>query len=373
MSEKEKQDEILDIEPLEETKEIEIDFEGLDMGLASSDEFIEAKEFDVGAIREENVEPETLEDGISELMKDPIFRELAEPKLPELPKANRAKLLMQSPNRIHFYWSMKNNPYQTLGRAFGNMGSYRLVAKLVNQTRGTEELFPVEAEGNWWFNVDSNSSYRAEVGFYAPNRPFIRIIYSNTLETPRKNPSPRRALASDWSVSANDFAKTLNASGFKRDAFDVAIAGDNAEVSTSATNQALNRFIGETEKTFDFETEEIRFALLAIASGYSLEELREHISEKLFAFLSANQDKVKSENALASLKEHFDVFSDEIWEEEEIGSAVFGASLVNFPKRIRKRTVPKTLLPKLSDFSELSEEELRGLSPLSSISSGGRR
>ncbi len=367
MSKENKKDELLDIEPIEENEGFELDFEELDMILAFSDEFIQEKEFDAKAIAKAG-EAEAIEDEIDEKMKDPIFRELAEPKLPGLRKDNRAKLMMQSPNRIHFYWSMKNNPYQTLGRAFGNMGSYRLVAKLVNQTKGTEELFPVEAEGDWWFNVESDSSYRAEVGFYAPNRPYIRIIYSNTLQTPRKSPSPRRALASDWSVSANDFAKTLSATGFKRDAFDVAIAGDDIEVSTNATRKALRTFIGETkEETFDFSSEEIRFALLAIASGYSLDELREHISEKLFAFLSTKKDKVKSENAMASLKEHFDVFSEEIWEEEEIGSAVFGASLVNFPRRIRKRTVPKTLLPKLSDFPD---SESAGLLPLSSVGSG---
>ncbi len=144
------------------------------------------------------------------------------------------------------------------------------------------------------------------------------------------------------------------------------------EVSTNATNKAFGEFIGDAEKDFDFGAEEIRFALLAIASGYSLDDLRGQISERLFAALNDNKEKVRSENALASLKEHFDIFADEIWEEEEIGSTVFGASLVNFPKRIKKRTVPTTLLPKLSDFPKQPK-----ISPLSSavspISSGNFR
>ncbi len=353
MSEKDLENKIAenDSDKMSEVFELELDDFKLDS--VSSDEFIGKNEFDESVLPESVTE--ILSDGeIAERMKDPIFRELAEPKLPEIRKDDRAKLLMQSPDKLHFYWSMKNNPYRVLDRAFGNTGSYRLVAKLVDRTRGTERLFPVEAEGSSWFDVEANSNYRAEIGFYAPNRPFIRIIFSNTINTPRKNPSPRRALTTDWDVSANQFAQVLDVSGFRQDAFDVAIAGDDLRVSTNATNRAFKEFIGKTKKDFDFGAEEIRFALLAIASGYSLEDLRGQISERLFAALSENKDKVKSENALASLKEHFDVFADEIWEEEEIGSAVFGASLVNFPKRIKKRTVPKTLLPKLSDFPKLS-------------------
>jgi len=62
-----------------------------------------------------------------------VFKELAAPKLPELAKENRARLQMQSPNRLFFYWSIKNNPFQTLKKAFGHdTGSYTLVAKLLD-------------------------------------------------------------------------------------------------------------------------------------------------------------------------------------------------------------------------------------------------
>src|SRR6187399_2686887 len=42
----------------------------------------------------------------------PAFRELAQPKLPELRHENRARLQMQSPNRLYFYWSIGTNPFQ---------------------------------------------------------------------------------------------------------------------------------------------------------------------------------------------------------------------------------------------------------------------
>ncbi|CAN5815686.1 hypothetical protein BH20ACI4_BH20ACI4_14900 [soil metagenome] len=290
--------------------------------------------------------------------QDPIFRELAEPKLPELERENRAKLLMQTPNRLYFYWSIKSNPYQILQKAFqGNTGSYQLVAKIVNQKNEQEQIFPVEAEGNWWFNVEPNASYRAEVGFYAPNRPYIRIIFSNTIETPRKSPSPRVATDADFAVTAQEFSEVLDIAGYKQDAFEVALIGDDNEQAETATRGAFAMFTNaKTEDSSTLDADELRFALLAIASGISLKDLREHISPALFALLQSLSFDLTAEKALAALGEYFDVFADEIFEEEEFGAAVYGASLLNFPKTIKKRIVPKEILPKFGEK----------LSPLSS-------
>ncbi|MEP7037415.1 MAG: DUF4912 domain-containing protein [Acidobacteriota bacterium] len=276
----------------------------------------------------------------SDEVEDPIFAELSEPKLPEIPKENRARLQMQSPTRLNFYWSIKTNPFKTLNRAFGGKtGSYTLVVKLVNQKNGREEFFPVEAEGSWWFNVDADTKYQAEIGFYATNRPFVRVMFSNTVETPRKNPSPRYDYSADFAVSANQFAQVLDVSGFPQDAFEVALAGDDFERSENATNKAFSQFTGQEKE--DFSSDEIRFALLALASGYALENLREQISTSLFAALKENIEKLTAENALASLQENFDIFSDEI-EEEFLLPTVFGASLINFPRTLkRKRFLPK--------------------------------
>ncbi|MGI8883044.1 MAG: DUF4912 domain-containing protein [Pyrinomonadaceae bacterium] len=294
----------------------------------------------------------------AEAEQDPIFRELAEPKLPELERENRAKLLMQTPNRLYFYWSIKSNPYQILQKAFqGNTGSYQLVAKIFNQKNEQEQIFAVEAEGNWWFNVEPNASYRAEVGFYAPNRRYIRIIFSNTIETPRKSPSPRVATDADFAVTAQEFSEVLDIAGYKQDAFEVALIGDDNEQAETATRGAFAMFTNaKTEDSSTIDADELRFALLAIASGILLKDLREHISPALFALLQSLSFDLTAEKALAALGEYFDVFADEIFEEEEFGAAVYGASLLNFPKTIKKRIVPKEILPKFGEK----------LSPLSS-------
>ena len=286
------------------------------------------------------------EDKIEELSEpqDPIFKELSAPKLPELEKENRARLQMQSPNKIHFYWSFKQNPFQTLRRVFGNQTNYQLVAKLVNQTNGREEFFPVEAEGSAWFNVDADSTYRAEIGFYATNRPFVRVMFSNRLETPRKNPSPRRDYSEIFSVSAEQFAEVLDVSGFQQDAFEVALAGDDAEYADNATQTAFTQIIGAPQSDFESnKSSEIRFVLLALASGYTLENLREHISPSLFAILQGNAEKLSAEKALTALQENFGVTAsdEETYEEEMFLPTVFGASLINFPRVSSRRTIPK--------------------------------
>lgn len=273
---------------------------------------------------------------------DPIFKELAEPKLPELAKENRARLQMQSPNKIYFYWSFKGNPFQTLRRVFGNQANYQLIVKLVNRTNGREAIYPAEAEGSTWFDVDADSAYRAEVGFYAPNRPFVRVMFSNTVETPRLNPSSRRDFSPNFTVSAEQFAEVLDASGFEQDAFEVALAGDDIESANEWTQAAFSQIVAAPPGGFDEnKSSEIRFILLALASGYSAEDLRGHISPSLFAVLQSNTEKITTAKALAALQENFGVLPDENLEEESFAATVVGASLINFPRFSKRRTLPK--------------------------------
>lgn len=270
----------------------------------------------------------------------PVFRELALPKLPQLKRENRARLQMQTPNRLYFYWSLKNNPYQILHRVFGqNTGSYTLILKLINTTRDREEIHAIDAEGNWWFNVEPDSTYRAEIGFYAPNRPYFRALYSNEVTTPRKGPSSHVATDADWRIPAKKFAEVLDVSGFKQDAFNVAIAGDHAERAREASYFAFARLVDRPASEFEaFDADDIRYALTLLAGGATLEDLRFHISEQLFAVLQSAIDRITRENALAALKSEFDLDDEDLVEEqEEFGPAVFGSSLINFPKRSRTR------------------------------------
>jgi hypothetical protein len=306
--------------------------------LATSSEFVGKDEKPVEPAGVETLAPDaTLEE------MPPAFRELASPKLPELANENRARLQMQTPNRLYFYWSVGSNPFHKLNKALGaRTASYTLVLKLVDLRNEAEQILPIDSEGSWWFDVEADSQYRAEIGFYAPNRPYVRALFSNVVETPRKSPSPRVDTEADWAVSSDRFARVLEVAGFTEDAFDVALAGDDIESAESETHAAFAEFIDDEAVDFgSIAADEIRHVLYLLASGSSLESLRGKISPALFEILMSHHASVTAEGAMTVLTERFDIEGDEIVS-EEFGAAVFGSSLVNFPKRIRtKRTLPK--------------------------------
>jgi hypothetical protein len=278
--------------------------------------------------------------------KSPAFIELAQPKLPALAEDNRAFLQIQSPNRIFFYWSVKTDSFETLRRALGNRAaSYGLAGKLVNLDRNTEQIFPVEANGNWWFNAEPNTNYRAEIGFYAAGRPFIRLIFSNTIETPRSAPSPNTDYAEYFAVTPNQFAEVLDSAGFSQDAFDVYVAGDFPEFADEATQLAFTQLSGNDNADFSgISLYELRYVLFALASGIKLAELRETISENLYDFLAhlaqENADALNEEKVISALEEFFGFspFLEETTEEFALPS-VFGASLIHFPKGFHNRRI----------------------------------
>ena len=296
--------------------------------LPSSGEFIDVRP-DTGRDVPESALPEET---------SPIFKELAHPKLPELPNENRARLLMQSPTRIFFYWALGKNPYQLLHRLFGrNAAGYTLVVKLIDLTTEAEEIRPVEAEGSLWFDVRPDAEYRAEIGLYSTSRPYIRILFSNTVATPRKKPSPRSAATAEWSISGRKFAEVLDASGFSDDAFDVAIAGDRAAAGDTVPHSIFAEITGTEPRELErIESEELRLALMALAAGVPLEALKWKISAELYALLQAHVKKLRGSEALASLSQSLDL-DDEDLEFEYIEDKAVGGSLVNFPRRLRHR------------------------------------
>jgi hypothetical protein len=162
--------------------------------------------------------------------------------------------------------------------------------------------------------------------------------------TPRKRPSPRPAEDADWTVTSDTFARVLHVSGFSQDAFDVAVAGDDEYGSEDLTHAAFAKFIGVPVTDFSgIASDELRHALFLIASGVALDTLRWKIDASLFAVLRKYADRLVVENALSALREGFGVESDQI--EEEASAAVFGASIVNMPRRLRKKLPPRLFGP----------------------------
>ena len=137
---------------------------------------------------------------------------------------------------------------------------------------------------------------------------------------------------------------------------DVAVAGDNFAASEDATHNALADYVGSRGHDLSgVSGDDIRYALMALAGGATLEELRFKISPALFAILQANAASVESgrSRAMSSLTTHFDIDESEFVEEQH-GPAVFGASLVNFPKTLKTRTVSPKYAPRYNPVSSHS-------------------
>jgi len=255
----------------------------------------------------------------------PVFKLLAAPQLPELKHEARARLMMQSPTRLYFYWSIDSRSYQALQKTLGGeTGDYTLALRLSNLTTDVEELHAVEPDGNWWFNVDPDNEYRAEIGFYSSSRPFVRILFSNTITTPRKSPSPHSANEARWAVTTHAFAEVLEASGFEEDAFEVIRSEANLDLRAS-----FAAHVGADENAFsEFDSNELYRALSQLVAGIPIEELKWKITAQLYAILQAHLSRLSP----SAIERGLSISAASNETEFETFSAV-GGSLVNFPRR----------------------------------------
>ncbi|HEX9926912.1 MAG TPA: DUF4912 domain-containing protein [Pyrinomonadaceae bacterium] len=323
----------------------------------------EIQEIDAEEIAKTREIKEKVEETIDEEeLLDPLGIEA----LPQLPVINRARLQVQSPNRIFLYWSLAGNPFATLQKAFGNRATnYNLVLKFRNLSHGGEQLFPVGQQGNWWFDAQPNARFQVDLGLFAQNRPFIRLFSSNAVETPRSAPSPRADTEADWQVSRIQFARVLDVSGYTHDALPVVFGfGEDGVFDEMATVAVLNQLASNAPVAPEtFDAAEMRVALSALAAGVEYEVLREQLSPSLRAWfdsvLEQDKDALRSENVLAALQA---VLGDDFVDEfagfgEELQriqlEPVFGASAVHFPEIALPRIfqkLPERLFPNAQNF-----------------------
>jgi hypothetical protein len=130
--------------------------------------------------------------------------------LPELAARDEARLLVQSPHRLFFYWSFARDPRIVLRRALGALaGGFELGTRLVD----LEDDAPGEpsaAHGREvWFDAKPHRAYRAEVGFYAGGLPFVRVLASNVAHTPADTVSALTDDSDAFQIAAADLNRLL--------------------------------------------------------------------------------------------------------------------------------------------------------------------
>ena len=207
--------------------------------------------------------------------------------LPETYAADRIRLLAQSPRRLYLYWEFKNNPFETLQRAFGWQAEhYQLVVRLTDLETGVETLHLASPTRSQWFDAQQGHAYRAEVGFYAQGRAFIRLLSSERTRTPRAAVSHATDSSQEFSVTPDEFARVLDDAGYVSDALEVSL--EAADLSTqNAAKRAVAREVGGTSAPLMSEEElaEMRGLLASLALGADTQELQAALSARLARWL----------------------------------------------------------------------------------------
>lgn len=207
--------------------------------------------------------------------------------LPETYAANRIRLLAQSPRKLYLYWEFARDPFETLRRAFRSRADrYLLVVKLVEMESGEETLHLASHTRSQWLAARPGREYRADVGFYAEGRAFIRLLSSAVIRTPRAGVARAADTAPEFHVSADEFARVLDDAGYTSDALEVSL-----EAADEATNDAATRAIARelsgtgAPSMSKAELAELRSLLAALALGASVGELQSALSSQIAEWL----------------------------------------------------------------------------------------
>jgi hypothetical protein len=168
--------------------------------------------------------PEPVLAPIAKALRSAEFLELAEPKLPNLQKRQpRPAIDAVAESSVFLLVSRQeslSHAQPRTGRIDGlrpgpQTGQYQ-GPRLRRCTRWTEAV-----------TGGSTSRPMVIIGLSWAFMPLTGRIFvffiQNTVTTPRKSPSPRSAESAEWRVPAQRFARVLDAAGFARDAFDVAL------------------------------------------------------------------------------------------------------------------------------------------------------
>jgi hypothetical protein len=280
----------------------------------------------------------------SSAIVDKLEDMLPDEPLPELPPRDRIRLQAQSPRSLFVYWNFRNDPFETLRRAFGSVADwYSLAVKLINIDNNEEFVYGASPTRSQWLDVAPDHSYRVDVGLYAQGRGFIRLLSSNVVRAPRAGVSRHTDVSFDWHVTPERFARILDQSGYVSDALEVTLEAADEATRSQATRAVAKELGGITVPELnEDELVELRGLLAALAMGISLDDLLGMLSPALAQWLETIRQQHEETLQAARLFEIFrfmlgleaDQF-DIVSEEASHRAARFhlGASEVNMPAR----------------------------------------
>ncbi|MBA2341504.1 MAG: DUF4912 domain-containing protein [Pyrinomonadaceae bacterium] len=268
----------------------------------------------------------------------------ADEPLPEIQRGDYARLLVQSPQRLYLYWSFARDPFTILRRMANEAaGNYTLALRLVDVVSNAETLQLTSRQAtSAWLDAQAGRRYRVDLGFFAVNRPFIRILSSNVAHAPRAGVSPQVDATTEFHVSPSDFTRTLSESGYVNDAIEVWLEAADAATGERATRAIAERFSGAEVSSDDVEElSHLRHLIASLAAGISLERLRGTLSPPLARWLEQAQTRgeaIDSARLLDVLRSVLDFELEyELFDEsaaQRFTTPMWGGSDVRFPTKL---------------------------------------
>lgn len=138
-------------------------------------------------------------------------------ELPEVSGEDAINLLAQSPFRLFLHWNHAVDPFAIIRVAFGDMASqYRLAIRLHDQEKKSERIEDASPDRAQWLDALPDRDYLADVGLHAEGLPFVRLLTSAVVHTPRAAVSPKADPAPEFHITAEEFSEVLEQTGYAR-------------------------------------------------------------------------------------------------------------------------------------------------------------
>ncbi|HEX6626266.1 MAG TPA: DUF4912 domain-containing protein [Pyrinomonadaceae bacterium] len=136
-------------------------------------------------------------------------------ELPETVGRDSVQLFAQSPHKLFVHWGHAGDPFAALREAFGDAASrYRLVVRLSCMTDDSAQTDDASPERAQWLAALPDRDYRADIGFHADGLPFITLLSSSVVHTPRAAVSPNADAEPQFHIAPDDFSRLLEHTGY---------------------------------------------------------------------------------------------------------------------------------------------------------------
>ncbi|MGH9837852.1 MAG: DUF4912 domain-containing protein [Blastocatellia bacterium] len=124
------------------------------------------------------------------------------------------RAMVQDPFRLFVYWQLKDDPFDRLGRIFPGHESekFHTALKLVDETNNIAVFFDAAFAREYWFSVFPDRAYHVELGVRSPRYGYIKLLNSQTVQTPRGGPSDQIAEEETYRIEADDYLQVLRES-----------------------------------------------------------------------------------------------------------------------------------------------------------------